>query len=101
MLSNIQKINQSLDSKTCVIYNMEPYNKNKIKIVLFEDLKRILIYHYIYVDSPFPVAEIYISDKKIVLENRGFSDTFDLAKKYFNENELQHDLSIIITNLME
>lgn len=97
---NVQKINRSFNSKTCVIYNMEPYNKNKIKIVLFEDLKRILIYHYINVDSPFPIAEIYISDKNIVLENRGFSDTLGLVKKYFNENELQQDLSKIITNLL-
>lgn len=101
ILSNYQELNCLLNSKTCALYDVKQKNKGKIKIVLSEALKRILLYYFIDSDSPFPIAEIYIFEKNIVLENRGFSDIFDLEKKYLSERELQSDLKIMMSNLLE
>lgn len=101
ILSNFQNFNCLLANKTCVIYNIESTKQNKIKITLNVGLHRILFYYYKNTDTPFPIAEIYISEKSIVLENRGFPNTFVLEKRYHNENELQSDLKTVINNLLE
>lgn len=101
ILSNYTELDCLLDSKTCALYDAKKKNKGKIKIVLNESLKRILFYYFINSDSPFPVAEIYISEKNIVLENRGFSDIFGLEKIYLSESELQSDLKMVMNNLLE
>lgn len=99
--SNFQEIDCTLNKETCYIYNIHSLNNKKIKIVFIEGLDRILLFVCTDLDCPFPAAEIYISGKNIVLENRGFSHKFDLIKKYFNEDEFLSDLNQVIDILLE
>lgn len=101
LLSKCPQLRLFIDNKTCVIYNIQSLNENKIKIVFNDSLKRILLFYDKASDSPFPIAEIYILGKNIILENRGISNTFDLIKNYLTENELQNELLVLVKKLLE
>lgn len=91
----------SLNTETCVIYRINSLDNEKIKITLNEGLNKILLFVCTDLECLFPVAEVYISEKNIVLENRGGSHKLDLVKKYFNEDEMLSDLYHIIDHLLE
>lgn len=99
--SKFQKMDCLLNKDTCVIYSIDLLHNKKIKITLNEGLDKILLFLCAELECLFPIAEIYISEKSIVLENRGISPKFDLFKKYCNEEVLQSDLYQIIDNILE
>ena len=91
----------SLNTETCVIYRINLLDNEKIKITLNEGLDKILLFVCTDLECLFPVAEVYILEKNIVLENRGISHKLDLVKKYLNEDEMLCDLYNIITHLLD
>lgn len=99
---NVKWIKLCLNTETCVKYEIENLSNSTIKIVLNKDLQRILVFFdFSNNDSTFPVAEIYISEKNIILENKGISDTLELVTKYVNENEFKDELFKVLSELSE
>lgn len=99
--SKFKEINCSLNTETCVIYRINLLDNEKIKITLNEGLDKILLFVCTDLECLFPVAEVYILKKNIVLENRGISHKLDLVKKYLNEDEMLCDLYNIIAHLLD
>lgn len=99
---NAKWISLCLNAKTCVKYRIENSDNATIKIVLNKDLQRILIfYDFPNNGSTFPLAEIYITQKNIVVENKGISNTMELVTKYMNENEFKDKLFKILSEISE
>lgn len=103
LLKNIKCLKLCLNTNTCIKFRIEDLGNTTIKISLNNDLQRILLFLYDIsnTDSTFPVAEIYISEKSIVFENKGISDALELITKYTNEDEIKNELLKLLNNLLE